>query len=106
MDLNKHSIRLVQQCPVCNRQYQPGRVQIIDEQGNTFLAYMTCSFCHSNLIVRVMSLPQGLVGSAILTDLMPDEVLRFADEPGVSTDDILYVHQILHTDELFNYFKN
>ncbi|MFW0862213.1 MAG: hypothetical protein ACKKL6_01370 [Candidatus Komeilibacteria bacterium] len=104
MDFNKHSIRLVQNCPVCDRKYQPNRVQIIDEFGNSFLAYLTCNFCHSNLIVKVISMPQGLVGNAILTDLTPEEVLRFSDGAKVSGDDILNVHQSLSNNEIYNYF--
>ena len=106
MDFNKKSIRLVQNCPVCNRKYQPNKVQIIDELGNAFLAYLTCTFCQSNLIVRVVSLPQGLVGSAILTDLDPMEVLRFSNGIKVSSDDILNVHQSLNNNKIFKYFKN
>ena len=105
MDFNKHSIRLVQNCPVCDRKYQPNRVQIIDEFGNSFLAYLTCNFCQSNLIVKVISMPQGLVGNAILTDLSPEEVLRFSDAATVSGDDILNVHQSLSNNEILTYLK-
>jgi len=105
MDFNKHSIRLVQNCPVCNRKYQPNRVQIIDEFGNSFLAYLTCNFCQSNLIVKVISMSQGLVGNAILTDLSPEEVLRFSDADKISGDDILCVHQANNKNELLNYLK-
>ena len=105
MDFNKHSIRLVQNCPVCDRKYQPNRVQIIDEFGNSFLAYLTCNFCQSNLIVKVISMPQGLVGNAILTDLSPEEVLKFSDGIKVTSDDILNVHQSLTKNEIFNNLK-
>ena len=105
MDFNKHSIRLIQDCPVCGRKYQSNRVEIIDEIGNSFLAYLTCNFCHSNLIVKVINMPQGLVGNAILTDLTPEEVLRFSDENRISTDDILNVHQSLNHNKIFNYLK-
>lgn len=94
MDFNKHSIRLVQNCPVCDRKYRENKVQIIDEHGNSFLAYMTCTFCRSNIIVRVISMPQGLVGSAILTDLSPEEVLKFSHEENIQTNDILNIHEI------------
>ncbi|PIZ99931.1 MAG: hypothetical protein COX77_00060 [Candidatus Komeilibacteria bacterium CG_4_10_14_0_2_um_filter_37_10] len=106
MDFNKHSIRLVQNCPVCNRQYQENKVQILDEAGNSFLAYMTCSFCWSNIIVRVISLPQGLVGSAILTDLFPDEVIKFGQSSSLQLDDILNVHSKLYDNSLITYLKN
>ncbi|MFW0837965.1 MAG: hypothetical protein ACKKL5_03110 [Candidatus Komeilibacteria bacterium] len=105
MDFNKRSIRLVQQCPVCNRQYQENRVQIIAEDNNTFLAYMTCHFCQSNIIVRVFSLPQGLVGSAILTDLAPTEVLHFMNQSVVSANDVLAVHQLTRNGRLWTLLR-
>jgi hypothetical protein len=105
MDFNKHSIRLVQNCPVCNRKYQQNRVQIIDEFGKSFLAYLTCNFCQSNLIVKVISMPQGLVGNAILTDLNPEEVLRFSDGTRISGDDILNIHQSINNNEILNNLK-
>ena len=106
MDINRNSIRLIQQCPVCNKKYQENKVQILDEQGNAFLAYLTCSFCRSNIIVRVVSLPQGLVGSAILTDLNPDEVIEFSERQSIVSDDVLYTHQLLINNEFIQLINN
>ncbi|MCR4280160.1 MAG: hypothetical protein NUV82_01895 [Candidatus Komeilibacteria bacterium] len=70
------------------------RVQIIEEWGNSFLAYMTCTFCQSSIMVRVMSMPQGLVGSAILTELSPEEITKFSEQEGINANDVLRVYEV------------
>ena len=88
-------MRLIQKCPVCNQDYSTGRIQILDEEGNSFLAYLTCSNCQSSILVRVMTLPHGLVGNAILTDLASDEVMLFSEDSRVSSNDVLTIHDYL-----------
>jgi len=98
MDQNQRgqfSLRLVQKCPVCNQDYSTGRIQILDEEGNSFLAYLTCTNCNSSILVRVLTLPQGLVGNAILTDLTSDEVMTFSTERQITSDDVLQIHEFL-----------
>ena len=89
------SLRLIQKCPVCNSDYSNGRIQILDEGNNSFLAYLTCVNCHSSILVRVMTLPHGLVGNAILTDLGSEEVVFFSDGDEVSGDEVLTIHDYL-----------
>ncbi|MBT3690102.1 hypothetical protein HOE31_02445 [bacterium] len=86
------SLKLVQKCPVCSNDYTTGKIQILEEEGNSFLAYLTCSFCSSSILIRVMSMPHGLVGNAILTDLAADEVMFFSEENTVSSNDVLEIH--------------
>jgi hypothetical protein len=89
------SLRLIQRCPVCNQDYNTGKFQILDEENNTFLAYLTCSNCRSSILVRVMTLPQGLVGNAILTDLYSEEVLPFSEEQQITSNEVLAIHDYL-----------
>lgn len=89
------SLRLIQKCPVCNHDYLEGKIQILEEADSSFLAYLTCGHCHSSLIVRVMTLPHGMVGNAILTDLSSNEVIKFADGEVLSSNEVLDVHQEL-----------
>ena len=95
------SLRLIQKCPICNQDYASGRIQILEEEGNSFLAYLTCGFCHSSILLRVMTLPHGLVGNAILTDLSSEEVLPFSEESKVISNDVLFIHDYLAKDEDF-----
>lgn len=87
------SMKLIQKCPVCNQDYLEGKIQILEEADSSFLAYLTCNYCHSSIIVRVMTLPHGLVGNAILTDLYSEEVGKFAEAEIVKSNDVLEAHQ-------------
>ena len=47
------------------------------------------------MVSNLINMPFGLAGSAILTDLTADEVLKFKKGEGVSVDDVLDVYQKL-----------
>ncbi|MCX6785988.1 MAG: hypothetical protein NTZ18_04020 [Candidatus Komeilibacteria bacterium] len=95
------SVRLIQKCPVCNNDYNEGRVEILEENEYSFLAYLTCGFCASSIIVRVMTMPHGLVGNAILTDLTAAEVAVYGAEPSVVSDQVLAIHQLIDSNGFF-----
>ena len=95
------SLKLIQKCPVCNHDYTEGRIEILDEHEQGFLAYLTCGFCSSSIIVRVMTMPHGLIGNAILTDLTSAEVMDFALEPEVGSDNVLDLHRLISQDSSF-----
>ncbi|HLC63918.1 MAG TPA: hypothetical protein VJK25_01025 [Patescibacteria group bacterium] len=95
------SLKLIQKCPVCNHDYTEGKIEILDEAEQGFLAYLTCGFCSSSIIVRVMTMPHGLIGNAILTDLTSAEVMDFALEPEVGSDNVLDLHRLISQDSSF-----
>ena len=74
---------------MCRAEQVTANVEILEEVGSGFLAYLSCTRCGASLIVRVAAMPQGLVGNAILTDLSSDEVVRFALTSNVTPDDVL-----------------
>lgn len=96
---NPFNLRLVQRCPVCKAEQASAQLEILEELGSSFLAYLSCSRCGSSLIVRVMTMPQGLVGNAILTDLSSEEVVRFTGAPAMTADEVLAVWQGLRGDD-------
>jgi len=94
-------LRLIQKCPVCGSDYTEGRIEILDEDEKSFLVYLSCGFCSSGLIVRVMTLPHGLIGNAILTDLAAPEVLSFSESPTVLGNHVLEIHELINKDSSF-----
>jgi hypothetical protein len=95
------SLKLVQKCPVCNNDYHEGRVEILAEGDFGFLAYLTCSVCFSNILIKVMTMPHGMIGNAILTDLSAIEVMRFAAVEDLESDSVLEFHQLINKDSSF-----
>lgn len=95
------SLLLVKQCPLCNRAYLPEHLVVLDDTGGTFLAHLSCSNCGSHLIIRVVASPNGLIGTASITDLLADEVMNFNDNEVVTADDVLDLSDIIKENSLF-----
>ena len=95
------SLKLVQKCPVCNNDSHEGRVEILDEGDFGFLAYLTCSVCSSNILIKVITMPHGMIGNAILTDLSASEVMQFAVTEDLESNSVLEFHQLINKDGSF-----
>ena len=95
------NLKLIQKCPVCNADYLDNRMEVIDENDRGFLAYLSCGFCSSNIIIRVLTMPHGLIGNAILTDLGPIEVLEYTRIDAIKGDDVLEAHALISQDVNF-----
>ena len=93
------NLKLIKKCPICSVDYQPANVQILDENEFGVLTYASCGSCKSNLLTKFTSLPQGVIGNAILTDLSPQEVLDFATDNEIEADDVLDIQALLSKKE-------
>lgn len=99
------NLRLIRSCPICNQEYHQSMVQVLEETDMGFLTYATCSSCGASLLTKFSSLPQGVIGNAILTDLQAEEVLDFAERDELTEDDVLSIQQALTHKQLFNQLK-
>lgn len=106
MDNLPLNLRLIKHCPVCQREYQKTPVQILSENEFGLLTHVTCAHCGAHLLTRMASMPQGVIGNSILTDLQADEVMGFIAFDEISADDVLSVHQLLDNKELINKLNN
>ena len=98
------NIRLLKKCPVCTTDYQQSMVQVLDESEFGLLTYASCNLCGANLLTRFSSLPQGIIGNAILTDLKPEEVMSFVQASSISADHVLIIQQEINKN-LINKFR-
>ncbi|HPI67115.1 MAG TPA: hypothetical protein PKZ16_01030 [bacterium] len=89
------SLRLIKQCPVCATKYEARKIQIIDFTENGVLVHFFCDVCQSSLLAQITEMPFGIVGSAMLTDLVAEEVNKFRNSGPVTIDDVIEVHQKL-----------
>lgn len=99
------NLKLIKKCPICSSDYHQSNIQILDESDFGVLTYASCNSCKSNLLTKFTSLPQGIIGNAILTDLSPQEVLDFATESDIEADDVLGIQAMLSKKELIKNFK-
>jgi hypothetical protein len=106
MDNLPLNLRLIKHCPVCQREYQQTLVQILSENEFGLLTHVTCAHCGAHLLTRLATMPQGVVGNSILTDLQADEVMGFIAHDEISAEDVLRVHQMLEDKKLINLLNN
>ncbi|MBT6690924.1 hypothetical protein HOB10_01155 [Candidatus Parcubacteria bacterium] len=99
------NLKLIKKCPVCNMDYQQSMIQVLDENEYGLLTYATCKSCGANLLTKFASLPQGVIGNAILTDLKPQEVMDFAGQDDLSDNDVLDIQYLISKKELINNLK-
>ena len=99
------NLKLIRRCPVCSQDYQQSMIQVLDENEYGVLTYSTCHNCGSNLLTRFTSMPQGVVGNAILTDLLSSEVMDFAKLEELAEDDVIFIQQALSQKDLIKSFK-
>ncbi|MFH0873667.1 MAG: hypothetical protein V1846_02385 [Candidatus Komeilibacteria bacterium] len=104
MNHNSHflSLKLIQKCPACNSQFQQTTVTILEESDFSLLAHLHCLNCHVNLLANVVTMPQGLVGNAILIDLRSDEAPVILARQALTEDDWLNLYQQVSNKQFIN----
>ncbi|HOY56130.1 MAG TPA: hypothetical protein PLH37_01780 [bacterium] len=94
-NITEYALKLIKICPVCGMNYKIENINAVEENAEDFLVCFSCSACQSSLLSRVMSMPFGLVGSAILTDLKVEEIDKFKDSEPVTANDVLNIYERL-----------
>lgn len=85
--------KILQKCPVCEADYDAKKVQLLDAQDLDILSYFKCDNCKSGIALKIMIMPHGVVGQAIVTDLEPSEILNFKSKKIlVNSTDVLCVY--------------
>ncbi|MCB9802560.1 hypothetical protein H6761_00885 [Candidatus Nomurabacteria bacterium] len=99
------SLKLIKSCPICSNVYEQTKIQILEESEYGILTYVTCQNCGANLLTKISTLAQGLVGQAILTDLKASEVMDFAVGNDLEADQVLKMQEMIHQNQLINNFR-
>lgn len=86
--------QLITQCPMCNAKNPIGDIEVIDEDTEGFLLRVSCKECKSALLTKVRILPNGLFGTALITDLEASEIRAFSVQSGVHIDHAIQAHGI------------
>ena len=89
------ALRLIKQCPSCQTKYTQSQAKILDFTKTGALIYFSCPTCSSSLVAKILETPFGVVGSAMLTEFEPREVLKFQNLAAINIDDLLKLHQSL-----------
>jgi transcription elongation factor Elf1 len=95
-----NEIKFIQECPVCHTPRRVVKARILEEGETNRLVYLTCSHCQSSIIMLISLGIFGVDSIGLLTDLIPQEVLKFKDQSIVKTNDLIDLHNFLLDDRL------
>jgi hypothetical protein len=86
---------LIERCPFCDLAFQPREVSVIGDQVRTQLLHAICTRCGSAVVILLLIADIGIHSVGFLTDCTNEDVTFFKDQPAVTGDDVLAVHQAL-----------
>lgn len=89
------SMHLVTRCPFCSAEYDLDGAQVIGEENDATMVYITCSECESSIVAIVAMSGLGVVSLGLVTDMTIEDTKRFMGTNAVSSDEFLDVYELL-----------
>lgn len=89
------NIHLVTRCPFCSAEYDLDGAQVIGEENDATMVYITCSDCESSIVAIVAMSGLGVVSLGLVTDMTIADTKRFAGKEQVTSDELLEVYELL-----------
>lgn len=89
------NLKLVSYCPLCNNHYNLLEARLLEEGDASTLFYIRCRHCQAAILSLVLNNSMGVSSVGLVTDLSPEEVLKYAASPEVTEGEILASYQDL-----------
>ena len=96
------SLRMDGHCPNCGNLFDFRKTQVLAEESGSTLLYLKCSNCGMAAVATMTMSPQGLLFRGMITDLTPQDILKFKDANEIDSEDIMTLHQNLNSNSLTN----
>jgi len=95
------NLKLVSYCPLCDTHYNLMEARVLEESESASLIYIRCRNCQSSILALVLNNAMGISSVGLVTDLGPEEVLKYRISGEVNEDSILESYQLLQkTDDV------
>ena len=89
------SMHLVTRCPFCSAEYDLDGAQVIGEENEATMVYITCSECESSIVAIVAMSGLGIVSLGLVTDMTIEDTKRLTDAGKVTSNELLEVYELL-----------
>jgi len=93
------SMHLVTRCPFCSAEYDLDGAQVIGEENEATMVYITCSECESSIIAIVAMSGLGIVSLGLVTDMTIEDTKHFQEGEGISSDEFLAIYELLEKNQ-------
>lgn len=97
----QEGLRLISYCPLCHTNFNPFKIKILEEKGDSHLLHTECQCCHSSVVILVLASELGVSSVGLVTDLTGDEVMKFKNSSEVTSDDVIEIHMELNRKQVF-----
>ena len=99
------NMQLVTRCPFCSAEYDLDGAQVIGEENDATMVYITCSECESSIVAIVAMSGLGIVSLGLVTDMTAEDTKRFNAEKPVTSDDLLTIYELVQKNHSKAYKK-
>ncbi|MBU1032681.1 MAG: hypothetical protein ABII13_00415 [Patescibacteria group bacterium] len=90
-----HSSKLLANCPMCQSTYEDKEVRLVGERGATRLFHCTCRSCGNAMLAIILETRGSISSVGLVTDLEPQDAIRFKDLVAISSNDCIQTHRLL-----------
>jgi hypothetical protein len=95
-DENMH---MVTRCPFCSAEYDLDGAQVIGEENDATMVYITCSECESSIVAIVAMSGLGIVSLGLVTDMTAEDTKHFMSAEEVTSNELLEVYELLEKNQ-------
>ena len=93
--INKLKKETVIYCPLCNKEYQPDNLKLVEQAGETILAHSHCPVCAGAVLSLLYKDFLGITLLGLVTDLDYADTMRLKGGELVDEDGILALYKAL-----------
>lgn len=90
------NMQLVTRCPFCSAEYDLDGAQVIGEENDATMVYITCSECESSIVAIVAMSGLGIVSLGLVTDMTVEDTKKFMKGKQVTSDEFLTLYEVLN----------
>lgn len=93
--INKLKKEAVIFCPLCNKEYAPANLKVVEQAGETILAHSSCPWCQGAVLSLLHKDFMGITLIGLVTDLNYEDAIKLKDRAAVNEDDVLILYESL-----------
>lgn len=82
-------------CPLCNKEYRPTNMKVVENAGDTILVHSNCPRCEGAILSLLYKDFLGITLVGLVTDLNYEDTMKVKGGQAVDEDDVLNVYKII-----------
>ena len=93
--LNKLKKEAIIFCPLCDKEYRPVNMKIVEQAGDTVLAHSHCPSCEGAILSLLYKDFMGITLVGLVTDLNYEDAVKIKNESCIDEDSVLEIYKKL-----------